>query len=279
MKARLCLPLLLVSTAVMASDEEPTYGGVSVTTLLEKAAHRSIWREPTPGMRNSGWYPDPAAEDAVRKTGTNALPYLVEMIREEPEARAQLAVNAFRLLGTTANPAIPALERVARLSSSAEVRSRAIWALHYTGTNAFPALARLATDTTTRMDAMTGIIDLGTQGVAVGSVLEDILKQGDLAAEMAVFGLRQFEPTNALPILTNVLQHPKVSMRKMAVEVIAHFDTFARPAVPALTQCLYDSDAEVRNGAADTLRRLAPEMFVTNTPSRGLQTISNNSAK
>jgi HEAT repeat protein len=281
MKSAVAL-FLSVGFAVAALEEkkvEPLYGGVPLTTLLENAVQRRVPREVPITTGLVPWMRDPEAEDAVRRTGTNALTYLIEMIQEDPHARAELAMNAFRLLGGTASPAIPALERVAQLSSSEEVRSRAVWALHYTGTNALPALARLATDTTTRMDAITGIIDLGVQGVAVGSVLEDILKQGDLAAEMAVFGLRRFEPTNALPILTNVLQHPKVSMRKMAVKVIDHFDTFARPAVPALTQCLYDSDAEVRNGAADTLRRLAPEMFVTNSPSRILQTISNNSAK
>jgi len=83
--------------------------------------------------------------------------------------------------------------------------------------------------------------------------------------ERAIQGLRNFQPANALPILTNALQNPKARIRKLTVEVIRQFGIQARPAVPALTERLYDKDNDVRQATIDLLRGLAPEMFVTNS--------------
>ena len=96
-----------------SENEEPVYEGIPLSTLLQHAALPSIPQGKNKGSSLSA----PEAETAICMIGTNALPYLVKMIRDEPPARARLAVNAFRLLGPTASPAIPALESAAQPSS------------------------------------------------------------------------------------------------------------------------------------------------------------------
>ena len=262
--------ILLTSAALAAEDkqDDPLFGGVPLTTLLENAVRRVVPHEPTWGMHNGGFIPDPRAEDAVRQTGTNALPYLVKMIREEPPSRAYPVLNAFRLLGATGSPAIPALESLAETSTNYETSSRAIWAMRYIGSNSVPALARLSTNANTREVAVRALVDIGADGVAIQPIqliLDKLIQEGDGAAKTVVIGLSGLPATNAIPMLTNVLHHAEVPVRELAIEVIYLFQARAPQTIPALTECLYDSDAGVRQAAADALRRIAPDMFVTNS--------------
>src|SRR5215831_1282882 len=116
-----------------AEADEPVIGGVPLTTLLERAALSGIPRAPTPGKRNGGWVPDPNAENAVRNLDTNALPYLVHMIEDDSSGRSKMAINAFRLLGPKAAPAIPALEQVGLTSSKSDTAFGVLQSLHYIG--------------------------------------------------------------------------------------------------------------------------------------------------
>jgi hypothetical protein len=249
--------------AESAQIDEPTYGGVPLTTLLEKAASLTIPRPPTPGKRDGGPAPDPKAADAVRDLPTNALPYLVQMLQEDGKSR--MAINAFRLLGPKANPAAPSLEQLAQTSDKVSAVSGSIQALRYIGPGALPALQHLSTNSLCRVGAVAAIMEIGKGGAEIQPIFGELVQPGDTAAEMAVMGLRHYPATNALPLLTNVLAHPQPGMRKTAAEVIRQFDVQARPAVPALIERLYDSDKEVRDTVVFVLSRVAPEMFVTNS--------------
>ncbi len=258
--------LFAFAAEVFSGDQQqdPIFGGVPLSTLLENVAHRLVLQEPTLGMHNGGFVRDPKAADALRQTGTNALPYLIEMIRGEP-SHAFLAATAFEILGPTASPAIPALELLATTCTNDETCSRVVWAIHCTGSNSVPALARLTTNDYTRIHAVVALTDLGAKGVMVQPILVKAMNKGDIASTIAVSGVRNWSSTNAIPLLTNVLHHPKVSMRKVALETIYGFTREAQPAIPVITECLYDPDPEIRHAAADILRRIAPEMFVTNS--------------
>ena len=250
-----------------AETDEPIIGGVPLTTLLERAALSGIPRAPTPGKRNGGWVPDPNAENAVRNLGSNALPYLVHMIEDDSSGRSKMAINAFRLLGPKGSPAIPALEQVGLTSGKSDTVFGVLQSLHYIGKEALPALERLAANPVCRTGAVAAIMEIGKEGGEIRPVFGDLVKPGDTASEMAVLALRNYQPTNALPLLTNVLTHPQARMRGTALEVIRQFDAGARPAVPAIIDRLYDSDKDVRDTAVYVLSRVAPEMFVTNSAS------------
>jgi HEAT repeat protein len=250
-----------------AEADEPVIGGIPLTTLLERAALSGIPRAPTPGKRNGGQVPDPNAENAVRNLDTNALPYLVHMIEDNSSGRAKMAINAFRLLGPKAGPAIPALEKVGLASGKSETVFGVLQSLHYIGKEALPALERLSTNPVCRVGAVAAIMEIGKERGGIQQVFVEIVKPGDKAAEMAVMALRNYQSSNALPLLTNVLSHPQAGMRETALEVIRQFDAQARPAVPAVIDRLYDPDKSVRDTAVNVLSKVAPEMFVTNSAS------------
>ena len=275
MRKRLAIFILLCTGALVGARsidgpgqvQEPRYGGVPLTTLLENAVARGVPRQPTMGRHDGGWMPDPVAEDAVRNTGTNALPYLVSMVQDGSSDRSRLAMNAFRLLGPTATPAIAPLERIAQGPYRDEVVSGAVTCLGNIGNNSLPALSRLSTNDQTRLHAIASIIQLGMKGAPIQSVVAAIIEPGDLGAQTAVMGLRNLPATNAIPILTNVLTHPNPRMRETAAAAIGFGSVPEfRSAIPLLVACAQDPDAKVRRAATDALRRLAPEMFVTNAP-------------
>ena len=248
-----------------AETDEPVVDGVPLTKLLEQASLSLIPRAPTRGKRDEGWTPDPTAENAVRNLGTNALPYLVHLVQDDAIGRSKLALTAFRLLGSKATPAIPALEQVGMTSERTDTVSGVLQALHYIGKDALPALERLSTNPVCRVGAVAAIMELGKAGANIQPVFGEVIKPGDASAEMAVLGLRHYQATAALPLLTNVLTSSQPKMRKTALEVIRQFNGQSRPILPALIDRLYDPDKDVRDSAVYVLSQVAPEMFVTNS--------------
>ena len=295
--ARVALGLL---TAYAIRQREPLYNGRTLESLLHDAKYRLVMRPPTLGYHNGGWYPDPAAEDALRQVGTNALPQLILMIGYEPSplrlklmklaeqarqtrirrlipapfetdvgaAKGDLAIAGFHVLGPIASPAIPELERLTASPHSSDVANRAMDALGEIGQPALPALRRLCKNQPTRLRAFVAILTIGRGGVPITTEIEEIITQGDTVAEMAVHALNRFPATNALPILTNLLTHPASRMRKAAAENLPWFNPAGRCAIPALCDTVNDTNADVRAAGLDALRYLAPEMFVTNAPAK-----------
>jgi hypothetical protein len=289
-----------ILTAYATRHREPRYNGHTLQNLLREATYRHVMRPATPGYNNAGWYADPAPQDAVRQIGTNALPQLIRMISYEPDplrlkllqfakearqtrirrlipasfatdqraADADLAVKGFRLLGAIASPAVPELERLAGSPQCSDVANRAIDALGEIGQPALPALRRLSKNQRTRLRAFVGILQVGHRGIPITTEIQEIIDQGDMVAEMAIHALRRFPATNALPILTNLLTHPQSRIRKAAAENLPWFFPDARCAIPALYETVNDTNADVSTAGLDALRHLAPEMFVTNTPSQ-----------
>src|ERR1035438_601378 len=71
------------------------------------------------------------AESAIREMGTNALPCLVDWLRNgPPRGRTQskfAAIFIMQLLGPSAAPAIPDLERVANDASDKGIADTSLW--------------------------------------------------------------------------------------------------------------------------------------------------------
>jgi hypothetical protein len=126
-----CAPVLGSAPKVVA---EPTYKGhpLSYWVLVERRHYSVI-------SSYRDWDLDAPAKAAVRKAGTNAIPYLLEWLSSENGVRASWA---FRELGRAAEPAIPEL---ARMAANLDY---AISALGWIGPPAIPALSVLATNRT-----------------------------------------------------------------------------------------------------------------------------------
>lgn len=248
-----------------APTEEPVYGGVPLTTLLERAALVSGPPAPTRAKHDAARVPDPNAENAVRNLDTNALPYLVQMLQDDSIPHRTLAINAFRLLGPKASPAVPMLEQAGLGSENLNAILGIVQALRFISTSALPALQHLSTNSTSRPSAVAALVEMGKQGVDIRSAFPEAVNPGDAVAEMAVMKLRHYQATNAIPLLTGLLSHPQPRMRKLASEILGSFGAQSRPAVPPLIDRLYDPDEAVRQAAVSALSFVAPEMFVTNS--------------
>lgn len=292
---------LSILTFYVSRDNERRYNGQTLRSLLYNAAHTREFRpEVAFATRHSGYFPSAAAEAAVRQVGTNALPELVLMLSYDPHPirtkllnaaararmtqigrlipasvavdrraeNAELALLGFRLLGPVASPAIPDLERLAGPKHSPAVIKRAIDALYGIGPAALPALTSLSTNLPARHDAAMAIMMIGATGVPITEELAAIAEPGDSTAGMAVSALRIFPATNAVPILTGLLSHPKSRVRKAAAGTLMDFSSRARSAIPALYATVNDVDVDVRQQGLRTLHYLAPEMFVTNSTPR-----------
>lgn len=130
-----CLASAIVALVFWPREREPEYNGVTLSTWLCRD---------TSGNRAEAL----AVHDAISHIGTNALPFLVRWIQYEPGwresvaqkvfkwpvirsnrglqriivwnmtgYRAAVAVTAFGVLGSTANPAMPELQRLANSKS------------------------------------------------------------------------------------------------------------------------------------------------------------------
>ena len=125
--------------------------------------------------------PDPAAAEAISKIGTNALPFLLNWLRYErsearrwaystlyyslqhapksipsqqllawadkPNRRAGFVPAAFKALGPTALPALPAIASIARDPTAPDPARRAQYALRRIGPESVPFLIQVLQDT------------------------------------------------------------------------------------------------------------------------------------
>jgi HEAT repeat protein len=156
-----CGGLAIVLALLLAHDDEPRYKGRSLSKWLEVSSEDpDVVRE---------------AQQAIRAIGTNALPYLLKWIQEQPPPWHRLArkklpeflsdsapvrflidglghervaqtIAAFTILGTNAAPAIPDLVALTKGTNLFTV-VRAVAALSCIGSPAFPHVAAALANT------------------------------------------------------------------------------------------------------------------------------------
>jgi HEAT repeat protein len=256
-----------------------------------------------------------AAEAAVRRLGTNALPYLVKWLRyepsqsqrklagalsrlpqrfqsdslrewllgREPETRAEAAVAGFSILGPAAAPAASRLDKLIGDKSLPASSARALRALVCIGPACLPHLmAALADPATPNRFAMAGTIalaNLGTNARPALPLLIQCTKDADTrAAEGSVLalGVLKLEPDLTVPTLLNSLADQRQSIRIAAVWALSHFSTEPR-VPPALQGAAQDSDRKVREAAAAALEQLAGA--AQERPNRALEATRPDSAQ
>jgi len=153
--------LAITLAVLLAHDDEPRYKGKSLSKWLQVSSE-----EP---------YVVGEAQQAVRSIGTNALPYLLKWIQDQPapwhrltrknlpefllnsapvrffiegldHEREGQVIAAFAVLGTNAAPAIPDLVVLTR-GTNLHIVVRAFTALSFLGTPALPHMTAALTDT------------------------------------------------------------------------------------------------------------------------------------
>jgi HEAT repeat protein len=197
------------------------------------------------------------ARAAVRHIGSNAIPYLLDMLRETDSPlkmkllgfvqkhtsriyashawiRNGEAVDGFEILGADAKAAVPALIRIfeQRFSpSSQSFAARALARIGPVASNAIPTLLPYAT------------------------------KSNDVRiAAVDALGLINTAPAKAIPALVGCLNDPSGSatLRISAARALLAYGSEAREAIPALVQLVEDMDSGVRYAAAQALKQIDP---------------------
>jgi HEAT repeat protein len=203
--------------ADVSADAEPRYQDKSLSEWIVLTEPKSV---ETFAPR------DAQALEAVRRIGTNAIPWLLRWIRSEQLQTNHLAIRGISLLRTNANLLVPELTRLVNDWKSSTAWSNAIPALETLGNDGFFPLLRAATNynapSALRWKAVQSIGRLGSHMNGVGSlamlgtnaaiavpVLIRCLHDDDwrVAAEAAsALGIYTIEPTLAVPALIASLQ-------------------------------------------------------------------------
>ncbi|MEI7728387.1 MAG: HEAT repeat domain-containing protein [Verrucomicrobiota bacterium] len=241
------------------------------------------------------------AAKAVGAMGTNAVPFLLENMCckdsglrvfllsllqnqnffpvrfRKASIRHSIAADAFWVLGTQAECAIPDL---AVLATNKDSASGACMALAGISGKALPVLL----NTLTNQDAfvrtcaaralgkgfestnftLKSTMPLGTDADACKAVWALISALGDLdpgVRQSAVSALGDIArvPERAVPALIQRLGETNALCRRRAVAALRAYGSSARPALPAVTEALEDADATVRRLAASAIQAIKSE--------------------
>jgi HEAT repeat protein len=268
-------------------EHEPRYHGraLSYWLLMAQDTWSGIITEP-------GWQ---QTSDAIRNTGTNALPYLLEwMAYERPpwrtqavavlkklpkplatnqklerwlfgpgEERARSTVWAFKILGPEARPIVPDLARMmdgSRLAASSFARK----ALDNLGGDALPPLlAAVASGRFTNRLALISWIqhtpNLGASAALALPLLINCASNEDLSIALEAtetLGHFCYDSAKVVPALIGRLDDPRYQVRLAAATALVTYREDALIAVPALLRTLNDSDISVRDAAKRALRAI-----------------------
>ena len=248
---------------------EPVYGGRRLSDWVQTA-----YQPQSTGR--------PEIESAIRNIGANALPYLVRWLRYEPPAwktrllaginrlfnsqlqdradlRAWGAMEAIPVLGSGAEPAVPALARLMNDVNAPMTANRATIALFGLAHELLAADVALMTNHSVefRSQAVFMARNFGTRiHAAIPALVRRLQDTNEPIVLDAVQVLREaglLEPVLIVPTLANSLHDKRRLVRKAAVEALWRLHAQARPAVPALRRSLNDPDPRIRELAAHTL--------------------------
>ncbi len=233
------------------------------------------------------------AEVALRAIGSNAVPYLLELLqRREPRLLRELrefsqrtktflrmdselelpwvaAVErdlqlsaAFAALGPSARPALPPLTN---LLLRPETTAVAACALARIGPEAFGPLARALESPHAEVRAAAA----GALGTMTGDhariipALQKALADGDKSVRInAVIALGQvagIKPEAVLDDLIRALRDPSPSVKMFAADFLARLGKHARPAVPELVNVAEGLDRLASGKAMSALKQIDPE--------------------
>jgi HEAT repeat protein len=207
------------------------------------------------------------ALDALASLGPQAVPKLVEILKQHKELRIQVAYT----LGQIGPGAAAATEALAGLvvDEDFNVSTEAVLALGKIGpaaASAVPALmAALQKENCHNAHAI--ILTLGKIGPKAAAAEPVLLKEmngkDSLLAVISAWSFTQIQPRSAktaakaIPVLVAGLSDSLPETRKAAAEALGDLGPLAREAVPALQKADKDDSKAVRDAAAKALQSIS----------------------
>jgi hypothetical protein len=231
------LILAFLAFRFFTDKPEPRYHGISLTAwLCTYDSYFSSSNFPTMAQMDQ-------AADAVRHIGTNALPFLLRWISDEPapwrrKARSALEKlpHPFHRLGLLTD---------ARMGPKSDLRHRlALYGFIVLGPDAAPAIPALK-------QFQAGFFRYSPDIIISAGLALDHVQGGQRSLDMATLS-----DDNSPPLL-----------RAFAAHRIALLEPKSPRVRSALVKALQDQDFIVRYHATNELRRIAPEMLETNAVS------------
>jgi hypothetical protein len=180
-------------------------------------------------LRDSNWNVRQEAILALGRIGASAVPALIELL-PDADVNVRLATGeVFGYIGAEATPAVPALTKALH-DDSQWVRLQAA-----------KALKRIGSPVTSVMPTLMDALHVPDEYVRAVAALE----MGNMGVDAA----------SVVPVLIDMLRTNVVG-RWSAAWALGNIGVDAAPAVPALSERLHDSDAGVRNIAAEALEKI-----------------------
>lgn len=233
-----------------------------------------------------------SAQKAIRAMGTNALPFLLDMVattdsRAKTKLRAWAgkgsiirkwttpthyisrisAAAGFEALGKEAAPAAPEL---IKLLNDEQTEYPAALALGAIGQPAVPLLVQKLTNRSAsmRMSVVQALNFMHGAEDAIPDLLQclDDPEPAVRGAAAITLGDMRKQPDRVVPKLVERLSDTNSSVRVDAVIALGLFESRARVAIPKLTELQNDPDAEVRQKATAALKEV--QAGSTNEPLR-----------
>jgi HEAT repeat protein len=276
---RICLIFFLLSCCGKCWAE-PGYQGKTLSAWLDDY-----------GAGPKGYKPYPQADEALRQIGSDAVPYLLELLRKTntpavDEELRQIGVGTlngtntsnfipaswfhwkaylgFQALGPEGKSAIPDLARLAHADPDGNSFYPSIGGMKH-----IDWVANLANNSSSYVTLGDGAaFDDGktirnTNRFFGGDFLmrntKPFLVDGEIAAwSLAAIG------ADAVPSLMELLDNPSPHLKQRAAEALGLAGSAAEPAVPTLVKLLEDSDFTVRQRVADALGEIGkrPDLAV-----------------
>src|SRR6266487_2638971 len=272
--------LLAVSAAVAgffaARAREPVYQGKRLSEWLQALDKNTFTKESRA-----------QATEAVRRIGTNGIPFLEKMLRSDPwlrqkliefsdkqsvirlhlttaEERRRLTLEGIKALGPLARPLIPKLIEILKDDSPLQAKSIAFVGLARIGPDAVLPLTPILTNASPhrRSAAVISLAMLSTNAqAAVPALVERLESDKDnrvRAAAAKALGHILSEPEVAVPALVKQLSDADPIIRAQAALALRKFGRQAQAAVPALVKTMKDENLNIRSVAAAALKEIDP---------------------
>jgi hypothetical protein len=246
------------------------------------------------------------ADEALRRAGTNAIPYLLKWMRceapawkrgvravappsvqdalkvDQPTSAEMLAdksVRAFGALGTNGLVVMPALVEMMRNTNAPDTARRAMQCLAALGTNGLAPLISVIEDMEypSRWRAILAVRRVHTNAESK-EVLGPVLLRcaTDPAGNVLSIGLAslwlsdvKYEPSVSIPALARILTNTTAgeNARRLAAKAIGGYGALAAEALPTLTNALVDPAPAIGRAASNAIWKITTDL-ATNGPGR-----------
>jgi hypothetical protein len=280
---------------MVTREPEPFYQGHSLSGWLD-----DYYIDSRESLEDD--QPQTEAYFAIRAIGTNALPTLLRWVEHEPNPwqerlrwfalklpppvadfgfvrrlaqsgqRPNNWPQAFGVLGSLANGAVPELTRIMRREPAADdLGALPALALAYIGPAGLAPLMAAAADprASCQNNAIYAVAGMGTNAIPAIPLLIQCLTNANLdatRAATAVLGELHLQPDIVLPALANCLQSPDPKTRILAAAWLAEVEAYRPTACHVLLTASKHPSEEVRTFANHMIDMLPGETKVLSAP-------------